>query len=362
MEVQSPISSPLGAELVNEYRVDSNVFKEMLAAIIKQKNQMYKLKAALALLGKNDRGISVNLNGRMGVFTKTDFKSLDSELNKKIKLLGKYFTESKKKVSRGRRVVTGKPQGFGIAVEVNQNLQNFFRNANLGGEDARYQPSDSNLPLNSILLLTTNGITTRSILTTLFNIYNYLNGMQQTRDEEGALRRGILTATPLMNQWLGSSYDLVRQRQLQKARDLYNKRVEQGLDVTGYPIDSNGQPALIDKKGNIIPWFNQNAFGFKNFSQIASVNITPNKPAVDQNITAALRNEQLRASANLYYYGWYRDIMEAPKLPTTELKQAKVNELNNKYALVIQGTPIKVRNASGKSVENPELKIKLKPE
>jgi len=149
----------------------------------------------------------------------------------------------------------------------------------------------------------------------------------------------------------------------------YNVWVKAGSPQNWPTLD--GVPAHIDSKGNIVPWFNPGEFGFKNFSQIASANIVPQQvdPStgkraqieLDEQSKAALKTEQDRASANLYYYGWLRDIQDSTKLSDQE-KLAKYQELAQKYHMITTGqAEIKIRNADGRRVENPVLKISLKP-
>ena len=123
------------------YRISSKDFEALLSEIIAYKGYMYKLKEALAPLKKSDKGIQMIYTDNTGtpvsqvVFTKNDFKSLDAQLNKKIKDLKKYFTESKKKKRIRKPVDQSKPkvvQGFFIPVKVNQAMQQFFAQANLG--------------------------------------------------------------------------------------------------------------------------------------------------------------------------------------------------------------------------------------
>ncbi len=78
------------------------------------------------------------------------------------------------------------------------NMRDFFKVANLGPSD----PADPNSgPFNKFLLVAHNGITTRNIMTILFNIYTLVNNMQNPEN------RSILTSTPLMDQYFHQTYD-----------------------------------------------------------------------------------------------------------------------------------------------------------
>ena len=249
-------------------------------------------------------------------------------------------------------------------------------------------------------MVVVNGITRRSILTTLFNIYAYLNDMKTTYEFNGQYfnipintyldlpaeerqkyrhLKGVLTSTALMDQYLGQSYNKIVEKEIATARVAYEK-AGSPLSWPRVPVvrfSENGErqlvsnqdvPAHLDSKGKIVAWFDPKSFGFKNFSQIASANIfTKDELAnagqplevTEQDINY-LDNEQRRTSANLYYYGWYRDIEESTKLSAAE-KQFKMQELAQKYQLIVSDRlQIKIKNAEGRAIENPDAKISLK--
>ncbi len=67
-------------------------------------------------------------------------------------------------------------QKFKTPYMATDNIRDFFKVANLGPSD----PSDPNSgPFNKFLLVAHNGITTRTIMTILFNIYTVVNDMQK---------------------------------------------------------------------------------------------------------------------------------------------------------------------------------------
>lgn len=77
---------------------------------------------------------------------------------------------------------------------VNENMREFFRNANLGPSD----PNNPNsAPLNSFFSVGLNGITTRLILTYLFFIYAHINNMQ---------KKHLLSATPRMREYFADTF------------------------------------------------------------------------------------------------------------------------------------------------------------
>ncbi len=101
--------------------------------------------------------------------------------------------------------------GFRTPVYINENLRGFLTEGNFG-------PSDlSNLwsvPLNHYISALSTGITTRSMLTPLFNIYAQVNHMQQDPNN-----KAVLTATPMMHKWFGETFRKLAERPQRQRRD-----------------------------------------------------------------------------------------------------------------------------------------------
>jgi hypothetical protein len=354
---QSPETSPNGN--MSQYVVNSKQFNALLSEIIKNKAKMYKLNTALASIKKSDQGLSVNISNRTNVFKRSDFLALDKQLNAEIRNLKSFFSQAKKKVHKPRKNHTGGPLGFQIPLQVNENMQAFFANANLGYVTPGVPQSG---PLNAGLSVSTSGLSNRAILTTLLNIYNVVNGLKHTMGANGKINKSLITADALMNQYLGQSYDRVLAIQEAKVTARYNKRVEDGQNVLNY-TNANGELVDVDARGKISPWFNPNGFEFKQLGRIVSANVVKDvdpltgktvSPALTEQETATLRNEQLLASANLFYYKWQRKIEES-KLGEQQ-KQVKLQELGDKYQRVLNGEPLKITGSSGKPIDNPALK------
>lgn len=88
------------------------------------------------------------------------------------------------------------PSGFNTPIYVNENLKQFIANGNFG----YIEPNDpSSGRLNSFLQVSKNGVSTRAMLTVLFNIYTHVNKMYN-------LNKQFLTSTPEMDQYFQETY------------------------------------------------------------------------------------------------------------------------------------------------------------
>jgi len=101
--------------------------------------------------------------------------------------------------------------GFKTPIRVTDNMREFIRNGDFGLSD----PNDPNSPpLNQMLMVTENNITTRSMLTPLFNIYAHVNDMQQDPNN-----KQYLTSTPTMDQYFRETYLKLARRPEKFRRD-----------------------------------------------------------------------------------------------------------------------------------------------
>jgi len=180
--MSSPLASP-------RKRVDHNLepkdFQAKLDRIVKAQNQILKLASQVYSLGKTQK-LSYPNGKQLG---RKELKSLSAQLGKEIKSLKKNYVDHGKRKKRTRR--EGTVAGFKNPIIVSENMINFFRTANLGqgitgvptfnheGKIVALADRRSLGSLNQLLAVSTNGITTRAIMTPLFNIYAHVNNMQQ---------------------------------------------------------------------------------------------------------------------------------------------------------------------------------------
>lgn len=93
---------------------------------------------------------------------------------------------------------------FAKPILVTDNMREFFSQANLGPSNPA---GPASLPLNQVLDVGRNGVTTRNILTHLFNIYALVNRMQQDPKN-----KQFLAATPRMYQYFQDTFNRLAAR------------------------------------------------------------------------------------------------------------------------------------------------------
>ncbi len=93
---------------------------------------------------------------------------------------------------------------FAKPILVTDNMREFFSKANLGPSNPA---GPASLPLNQVLDVGRNGVTTRNILTHLFNIYALVNRMQQDPKN-----KQFLAATPRMYQYFQDTFNRLAAR------------------------------------------------------------------------------------------------------------------------------------------------------
>lgn len=183
--------------------LDAKAFGDKLDLIVKHQTNLLKLASQVYSLDKSDR-ISYNNGKSLG---RKELRSLLSQLNRDVKSLKKNYVAHGKRKRRTR--APGTTAGFKNPILVSDAMREFFRTANLGnfavvtdekGEQMAV-PSATGTPLNSVLAVGTNGVTTRAIMTTLFNIYADVNRMQQDPKN-----RQFLTSTPEMDRYFAQTY------------------------------------------------------------------------------------------------------------------------------------------------------------
>ncbi|GAG86393.1 unnamed protein product, partial [marine sediment metagenome] len=116
------------------------------------------------------------------------------------------------------------------------NMVKFFTEANLGPSD----PNDPNsTPLNKMLSVGINGVTTRGMMTYIFGLYTHVNKMQQDPNA-----KQFLTATPLMYKYFKNTFDMLAAR-----------------------------PQTFNKKGKPIPIFDPTYFRYAALQSIIQDNL-----------------------------------------------------------------------------------------
>lgn len=174
------------------YNIDDKAFGEKLEQIVKHQTNLLKLASHVYSLSKTQR-IQYPNGKTVG---RKELRSLASQLAKETRSLKKNYVEHGKRKRRTR--APGTTAGFKNPILVTDAMREFFRNANLGPSD----PSNLNsAPLNSQLAVGFNGVTTRAIMTPLFNIYAQVNGMQKD-----PANKQFLTSTPQMDQYFATTY------------------------------------------------------------------------------------------------------------------------------------------------------------
>jgi len=189
------MSSPAlatSSEQRDPLNLEPKEFGGKLDELAKHHNNLMKLAKEVYGLGKTQRlqypdGTTVG---------RKELRSLSSQFVKDLKSLKKNYTAHGKR--RKRKRTPGTTAGFKNPILVTDNMREFFRVSNLGPSD----PANPNsAPLNSVLAVGQNGVTTRAIMTPLFNIYAKVNDMQKDPNN-----RQFLTATPQMNQYFSDTY------------------------------------------------------------------------------------------------------------------------------------------------------------
>ena len=221
----------------NKDDLSSKEFGAKLDGLAKHHNNLMKLAAKVYSLGKTQR-LQYPNGATVG---RKELRTLSSQFTKELKSLKKNYTEHGKKKKRKRR--EGGSAGFKGPILVSDNMREFFSGANLGPSN----PADPNsTPLNQILSVGANGVTTRAIMTPLFNIYAHVNRMQKDPNN-----KQFLTATDAMNRYFQNTYASLAARP-QK----YQKNKE------------TGQPDLSKP----IPKFDPNRFRYASIQSIVADN------------------------------------------------------------------------------------------
>ena len=237
------VGSPVERE---DYNLTPKEFGEKLDTLAKHHNNLMKLASKVYALGKTQR-LQYPNGATVG---RKELRTLSSQYVKELKSLKKNYTSHGKKPKRKRR--EGGSAGFKNPILVTDNMRAFFSTANLGPSDPTNAAST---PLNQVLAVGQNGVTTRAIMTPLFNIYAHVNNMQ--KDPEN---KQYLTATPQMNQYFQQTYARLAQKpqKFQKSKE-------------------TGEPDLTKP----IPRFDPNRFRYASIQSIVADNTVPST-ALDQ--------------------------------------------------------------------------------
>lgn len=167
-------------------------FGAKLDQLAKHFNNLMSLAKHVYELGKSEK---LPTTGGLQIGRK-ELRSLNTQFVSELKSLKKNYTAHGKRQKRVRDPST--TAGFKNPIVVTQNMREFLANANLGPSDPRNPMS---APLNKVLTAGTQGLTTRAILTPLFNIYAVVNGIQRDPNQ-----RQFLTSTPEMDRYFAQTF------------------------------------------------------------------------------------------------------------------------------------------------------------
>lgn len=183
---------------VDPLNLSTKDFGKKLDQLAKYHNQILKLAQKVYGLGKTQR--LQYPNGQ--TIGRKEIRTLSSQFGKELKSLRKNYTAHGKKRKRKRK--EGGSAGFKNPIMVSDSMRSFFAEANLGPSDPNQAGST---PLNQILEVGRSGVTTRAIMTPLFNIYAHVNGMQ--RDPRN---KQFLTSTDQMDRYFQDTYQRLAAR------------------------------------------------------------------------------------------------------------------------------------------------------
>lgn len=247
-------------------KLSSKAFGKKLDVLAKHHNNILKLASKVYSLGKTQRlqypnGASVG---------RKEIRTLSSQFVKELKALKKDYTDFGKKSKRKKR--EGGSAGFKNPILVTDNMREFFSQANLGPsgledtgvrrknkkgeEEVVYRLNPNSPPLNTVLAVGQNGVTTRAIMTPLFNIYAQVNDMQ--KDPEN---KQFLTSTPEMDRYFQETY-----RTLEARPQKYQKDKETGKPDMAKPI----------------PKFDPKRFRYASIQSIVAENTVPKANLSDE--------------------------------------------------------------------------------
>lgn len=167
-----------------DYDIDNKSFGEKLKALAAQHKNLITIALSVGGLKK---GAKLDYKGQ-GKIGRKELRSLSTKHTTAVKSLKKNYVAHGRRRKTKRRKTTS--SGLNSPVRVSDTLRQFFSTADLGP----INPNDPNsAPLTSVLSLVPAGVTSRSMLTVLFNIYVKRN--QMARDPA---HKSYLTATPQM--------------------------------------------------------------------------------------------------------------------------------------------------------------------
>lgn len=172
-------------------RITNQEFGARLAELVTHHNNILKLASKVYGLKKTERLLYA---GGETVGRK-ELRTLSSQFGKELRSLKKNYTALGRRKKRTR---TGGSAGFKNPILVMEPMRAFFSVANLGPSDPRNAAS---APLAGQLAVGINGVTTRAIMTPLFNIYAHVNHMQQD-----PANKQFLTSTAQMDQYFQATY------------------------------------------------------------------------------------------------------------------------------------------------------------
>ena len=229
------------SKMSSETALSNQEFGQKLRELANTHTDLMKLQAAVAQAGKGEK---IPVAGKE--IGRTEVRSLSSQFKKELRALKKDYVlqgKRKKKVKRARD--PSKRSAFETPDLASDALRQFFANSNLGVVNPSLPESAQNPRLNSQFIVGQNGVTSRAVLTQLFNIYIYNNRAQMKRKD--AQGKSYLVATPEMNQYFSQTFAALE-----------------------------AQPGSVSRKtGKTGPRFNRNNFRYADISKIVSANLVP---------------------------------------------------------------------------------------
>jgi hypothetical protein len=255
----------MATEAKPDYNLTNAEFGDKLARLAKHHNTLLKLAAQVYALKKTQRVVFPD-GDTVG---RKELRTLSSVFAKELRGLKRNYTAHGKRPKRKRN---GGSAGFKNPILVTENMRAFFAEANLGN-DPRFPGSPA---LNTQLAVGSEGVTTRAILTPLFNIYAHVNNMQKD-----PAHRQFLTSTPQMDRFFAQTYANLAAR-----------------------------PARVSTKGEPIPQFDPRRFRYASIQSIIADNSIPKEQLSPEQVdylkadatVARLAEEQALVSGILKVY------------------------------------------------------------
>ena len=280
--------------------LEPEAYKAKLTEVADEYLKLIRLAVAFGKTPKDKKfNIPVPVEGGATTTQTIDSKviaSMRSALRAELEKLGKMYSKVFARAKKARKATAARPNaGFRIPRFVDQNIVNFFRNANLGPayviNEVSYNEKNKPIPhfrqeadrLQTVLpLLINEGLTTQALMTPLFAIYAQL---AQARNADGSMRQGLqiegarqyLQANPEMDQYFAGVYQQIAAAEDAEITRLANSDKQKDRDRVVQAQDESGQVRwyMKSKKGAIIPRFSPQAFRYASFQSFVKFSSVP---------------------------------------------------------------------------------------